>query len=234
MQTGGPAVTTCQGVCEGQSGSSLARAYILDVAGIIFIKHPGRNGRLFGSCDDAPYSYARFSGFFSKRANLLANYYYNCRCHFSGKGKIDFVFIQTNAISCKSAPLGNNCHYLHRCISCSSVGKYGIVFFAGGDSFFTNAHLGLAKPDYLCPYRGTYTGLAPAAAKSKVSKTRLSPACVFRARVEKAAEGRRSPRRCARHGGFYKTRSVLECASPLALHEQQPFRLNRPMPSTLP
>jgi hypothetical protein len=36
----------------------------------------------------------------------------------------------------------------------------------------------------------------------------------------KAAEGRRSPRRRARHDDFRNTQSVLECASPLALCEK--------------
>jgi hypothetical protein len=40
----------------------------------------------------------------------------------------------------------------------------------------------------------------------------------------KAAEGRRSPRRCARHEAAGTTRSVLDCASPLALFHANPSR----------
>jgi hypothetical protein len=40
----------------------------------------------------------------------------------------------------------------------------------------------------------------------------------------KAAECRRSPRRCARHEAAGTTRSVLDCASPLALFHANPSR----------
>ena len=46
----------------------------------------------------------------------------------------------------------------------------------------------------------------------------------------KAAEGWSSPRRCARHADDWKTRSVLECSSPLELCERLPISSIAPRP----
>jgi len=41
----------------------------------------------------------------------------------------------------------------------------------------------------------------------------------------KAAEGRRSPRRCARPDDSWNARSVLECSSPLELCQGRDFHV---------
>ncbi len=82
----------------------------------LFLSSSGRNGRLFVLAM-MPLSHRRFSGFFSKRANLLAIIIAIVVVILVAKGKLISFLSKRNGISCKSAPLGNNCHYLHRCIS---------------------------------------------------------------------------------------------------------------------